>query len=58
VRRGLLPLLGVAYSNSALAISYFAPTSDGWGSGDHAVNCIIGTDAPATLTASLKGSNR
>jgi putative regulator of septum formation len=50
--------VGIAYSNSALAVSYFTPTSDGWGSGDHTVNCIIGTDPPATLTASLKGSNR
>jgi hypothetical protein len=50
--------VGVAYRSSSLGISYFTPTSDGWGSGDHVVNCILGTDPPANLTTSLKGSNR
>jgi hypothetical protein len=50
--------IGVAYSRSSLTISYFTPTSDGWGGGDHVVNCIVGTEPPANLTSSLKGSNR
>jgi hypothetical protein len=50
--------VGVVYNRSSLAISYFTPTSEGWGDGDHTVNCIVGTDPPVNLTASLKGSNR
>jgi hypothetical protein len=48
--------VGVASSSSSLVISYFTPTAEGWGKGDHTVNCILGTDPPTRMTVSMKGS--
>ena len=50
--------VGLAYENSTLDALPITPTSDGWDSGDHSVQCALLDPDNAELTESLQGAAR
>lgn len=50
--------VGIGYESSALEISWFYPTSSGWGRGDRTVQCVIFDPQQGQITGSLKGAAR
>lgn len=48
--------IGKAYADSALAMSWLAPTEDGWDEGDRTLQCVVWSPNQSRLTSSLKGS--
>ena len=44
------PFIGMAYEESSVDFSYFAPTEGSWGQGDRAVQCIAVVAEPTTGT--------
>jgi hypothetical protein len=49
--------VGRAYEASRLELTWVGPTSDGWNSGDHAVQCLLNDPQRPRLSTSLQGSN-
>ena len=49
--------VGTSYESSRLELTWVAPTSDGWDSGDHSVQCLLNDPQRPRLTTSLQGSN-
>ncbi len=63
VRTACLPsfesYVGRDYETSALYLTWFEPTPDGWSQGDRGLLCVVSTEAAATpLTGSVRGSAR
>lgn len=50
--------IGRSYDQSHLDLSWYYPTTDGWGRGDHVIQCAVDDPLDSALTASLKGANR
>jgi putative regulator of septum formation len=50
--------VGVSFSESKLDLFPFTPTSDGWASGDHTMQCVLFDPADNELTSSLRGVAR
>ena len=51
--------VGRDYETSALYLTWFEPTPDGWSEGDRGLLCVISTENAATpLTGSVRGSAR
>jgi hypothetical protein len=50
--------VGRTYDQSGLEISWYYPTKDGWGRGDHVIQCAASDPLDSQLTASLKGADR
>jgi len=51
--------VGSDYETSALYVTSFEPTPDGWDAGDHSILCVISTENAATpLTGSVRDSGR
>jgi Septum formation len=49
--------VGRSYESSRLELTWVAPTSDLWDSGDHSVQCLLNDPQRPRLTISLQGSN-
>jgi Septum formation len=49
--------VGRSFESSRLELTWVAPTSDGWKSGDHAIQCLLNDPQRPRLTTSLQGSN-
>lgn len=49
--------VGVSFDESTLSLTYFTPTMDSWGEGDHLVSCII-VDPAGQTTGTLAGANK
>jgi putative regulator of septum formation len=50
--------VGMAYADSRYDITQFTPTKDGWGAGDHALQCALFDPQSDVLTGSLRSANR
>ena len=52
-------LVGRDYETSALYVTTFEPTPEGWDEGDRGILCVISTENAATpLTATVRNSRR
>ena len=49
--------VGRSFESSRLEMTWLAPTSAGWNSGDHAVQCLLNDPQRPRLTTSLRNSN-
>jgi hypothetical protein len=47
--------VGVSYEESLYELTYVTPTEDGWGNGDHAIQCVAYHPDNEALTMSLRG---
>lgn len=50
--------IGRSYDQSQLDMYWYYPTTDGWGHGDHVIQCAVYDPLDSNLTTSLKGADR
>jgi hypothetical protein len=50
--------VGVSYQESVYEMTPVTPTEDGWGQGDHTIQCVAYDPNNTELTASVQGANR